>query len=400
MKPVDKFGQPIYSKTYEKMLNFGHLLDEHGYMESTRKPNLFYRHLEDGDKGIIYFADMRGTEEVAVWEDASPLFYWQFPNRTPEWKRRRLIKQELARLPFLRLSYYEECDSDGLMYNNEDGYCRVCGKDFQSNGQFCSSNCALESKKLELRHDIVTATQCCVCHRFLIEDKKAYEAILSLLPDEKDHIVYSSPVKHHVNYAENRTIDVCASCHIRIHRADDYKDFKPNDKPQPVNKERSCRCCRSMFIPSTGGQRYCSSKCKTKAYVTKHPRTSAHRSHRYDGIPWWMRTRKSTDDDRRYVTEWNKRHLRMPTDLIPCRPVAQEDACMTQPNIQIVKVELVTCKNCGSGNVIKKGSYKGVPRYFCHNCERKFKGDDAVFHGKVDAEMGGTRVVRRVRRLL
>jgi putative transposase len=42
----------------------------------------------------------------------------------------------------------------------------------------------------------------------------------------------------------------------------------------------------------------------------------------------------------------------------------------------------IKCKNCGSEHVIKFGSYKGVPRYYCKDCKRKFKADDTAFHTK------------------
>lgn len=48
--------------------------------------------------------------------------------------------------------------------------------------------------------------------------------------------------------------------------------------------------------------------------------------------------------------------------------------------------EQIVCKNCGSTAVSKYGSYKGVPRYWCKSCKRKFKGDDALFHMKVSGE--------------
>lgn len=31
-----------------------------------------------------------------------------------------------------------------------------------------------------------------------------------------------------------------------------------------------------------------------------------------------------------------------------------------------------TCKHCGSQTVVRYGSYKGNPRYYCKNCKRKF----------------------------
>ena len=36
------------------------------------------------------------------------------------------------------------------------------------------------------------------------------------------------------------------------------------------------------------------------------------------------------------------------------------------------------CKYCQSENVIKYGSYKGVQRYYCKDCKRKFSNPDAI----------------------
>ncbi len=38
----------------------------------------------------------------------------------------------------------------------------------------------------------------------------------------------------------------------------------------------------------------------------------------------------------------------------------------------------MNCKHCQSEHVIKWGSYNGVPRYYCNDCHRKFKGDSAL----------------------
>jgi putative transposase len=46
----------------------------------------------------------------------------------------------------------------------------------------------------------------------------------------------------------------------------------------------------------------------------------------------------------------------------------------------------ITCKYCGSEDVIKYGAYKGVQRYWCKACKRKFKGDTSPFHMKVSPE--------------
>lgn len=45
----------------------------------------------------------------------------------------------------------------------------------------------------------------------------------------------------------------------------------------------------------------------------------------------------------------------------------------------------VHCKLCDSTATIKFGTYKSVQRYYCKSCKRKFKGDDATFHMKTDA---------------
>jgi len=38
----------------------------------------------------------------------------------------------------------------------------------------------------------------------------------------------------------------------------------------------------------------------------------------------------------------------------------------------------VRCKNCDSPNVVKFGSYNGVPRYWCNDCKRKFIDADTL----------------------
>jgi len=46
----------------------------------------------------------------------------------------------------------------------------------------------------------------------------------------------------------------------------------------------------------------------------------------------------------------------------------------------------ITCKYCNSDAVVKRGTYKGTQLYWCKVCQRKFKGDDTLFHMKVKAE--------------
>jgi hypothetical protein len=53
-----------------------------------------------------------------------------------------------------------------------------------------------------------------------------------------------------------------------------------------------------------------------------------------------------------------------------------------------IKIENpIVCKYCGSEGVQKYGTYKGVQRYFCKVCKRKFKNDDTTFHMKTDTNL-------------
>ncbi len=46
----------------------------------------------------------------------------------------------------------------------------------------------------------------------------------------------------------------------------------------------------------------------------------------------------------------------------------------------------VTCKYCQSQNTRKFGTYKGVQRYFCNSCNRKFIANDNLFQMKTPAK--------------
>jgi transposase-like protein len=58
--------------------------------------------------------------------------------------------------------------------------------------------------------------------------------------------------------------------------------------------------------------------------------------------------------------------------------------------VKVYTEETITCKHCGSEAVVKFGTYKGVPRYFCKSCRRKFKRDDKQFKMKTATEQVAT----------
>ncbi|MBI5000515.1 MAG: hypothetical protein HZB92_03170 [Euryarchaeota archaeon] len=149
MEQQDKFGRPIHDDVFRKLVHYGWALENCGYVEHGGKPNLFVLKIGEG----AFYADMRGTKEVPIWTDPLPLLYWRFDEHTPEWKQRRLVKQERKRLADAgcptRLSFHEMSPPDGLMVKEDDGYCAACGKDFQDKGRFCSDECREKSDQTE-----------------------------------------------------------------------------------------------------------------------------------------------------------------------------------------------------------------------------------------------------------
>ena len=47
----------------------------------------------------------------------------------------------------------------------------------------------------------------------------------------------------------------------------------------------------------------------------------------------------------------------------------------------------MTCKNCGSTDVVRFGTYKDTQLWWCKGCERNFKQDDSLFHSKVSGDI-------------
>jgi len=197
-----QFGSNIYPETREKLLACARVLESHGYFESKRKPNLFYK--TDQEEGIVYFADMRGTDMVPIWSEPYPLFYVKFTKELPRWKRNRLAGKEFRELAICRESY--DLDLDEYNTQGDDGFCVVCGKDFQDDGSCCSPEC-------KEAWGSMWQPYCRVCGKKLKDDEI---------------------IEHHLSYGENKTITVCRSCHLKIHRGSKLPKLRPVD-----NKKRT-----------------------------------------------------------------------------------------------------------------------------------------------------------------
>lgn len=84
----------IYWKTFTQMKRIGDVLLTLGYREAVKKPNLFY--FRAGP--VSFFADMRGTEIVPIWEDTRPLFWWRFQRPLPLRARQIMVYIQWRRL--------------------------------------------------------------------------------------------------------------------------------------------------------------------------------------------------------------------------------------------------------------------------------------------------------------
>ena len=99
MRPVTKDGKTIGLVLFEKLLGYGKVLSQHGYIESAMKPNLFGCHYQT----VSFYADMRGTREVPLWVDDRPLFYWYWHQPLSIEVRQKTVLVEWVRLGHMPL---------------------------------------------------------------------------------------------------------------------------------------------------------------------------------------------------------------------------------------------------------------------------------------------------------
>ena len=234
MIPEDRFGRTIYPKLFRILQENGRILAALGYVESQRKPNLFLYKIPEG----VLFANMRGTPEVAMWDDQRPLSHWKFVDKVAMWKRRRLIKAELERLwkahcpgrLFFYLYATPEFENTGSdlrdeeqgIYSWPDGFCSVCGKDFRDEGDFCSADCKLKYE----RSLIVVCTVCGAEERFWDEPEPPGPMDELCAVCNKQQCAHNS-IEHHISYFPEDIISVHRGCHLRIHRTDNFPELKP-----------------------------------------------------------------------------------------------------------------------------------------------------------------------------
>lgn len=97
----DKFGRAIYPKVFSTLQKIGRQLEQLGYYESRKKPNLFYRPHKNAKFSVVFFADMRGTDVIPIWEAPRPMFYWNFEPKQHSYPielRQRVVCMEWQRM--------------------------------------------------------------------------------------------------------------------------------------------------------------------------------------------------------------------------------------------------------------------------------------------------------------
>ncbi len=255
MDSHDKFNREIPAPVYQKLLAIGKNLERRGFKESSKKPNLFYRNSGDG----VVFADMRGTEDVPIWENPVPLIYF---GKEELWRRTRLresIIKELSteQIPY-RFSFYSGSASFELVESGDvyeldtihreafadnlfrlfwgvfddppDGYCKTCGGDFQKDLYFCSKKCENEGAIDAFLRSVDMAPSCQICN--IKELALPYPEFNEYLSNNSIRYV-KRLLTHHISYpvegSAERTIRVCPKCHSRIHNSEEpaLKDLKP-----------------------------------------------------------------------------------------------------------------------------------------------------------------------------
>jgi len=296
-------------------------LEENGYKESKKNPNLFYRFV---GAGFIY-ADMRGTEEVPIWEDPVPLIYFRFDGNIPLWKQVRIKEEQISKLkevkcPY-RFSFYEFKDETNILHKLErtdehfasfyefydevfpNGYCMKCGKDIQKNSYHCSDECKeQELKRMAACRINASRSSCEICKRKITPWAKEIKNVLGIdLPDKE--------IEHHTSYDPEVTIVVCNSCHAKIHLSEDpsYIQYRPMDeRPKPKRKFHlvECSACTGNAKVEVSENEGICHQCKKKGRTSRDKERD-----REDALK--EKQRKKIGDRIMNMYEWNRKWGRL-----------------------------------------------------------------------------------------
>ena len=275
MKAVDKFGRKISEKTFKEIEKIGEKLSEIGYVESFGKPNLF--RLSDGK--ITFFADLRGTRVVPIWENSRPLIYWHVNDKGAR-DDEQLIELLLEHCEKLysqgvawcfsfpetdepggyiydhfglirKLSQIKFNDSEFIFgvevsepYDNPTKRCYFCRKLLaSSNSFFCSDKHARQLYSRLMHERAIGLSDKIVRSCFICGQKETFTTNLDgrlsfqefeREPVESLAIFTSGDIEmHHISRIPDRVIPLCSECHHKVHT----ELLRPDLKPEMTRRE-------------------------------------------------------------------------------------------------------------------------------------------------------------------
>ncbi len=234
----NKDERPIYSdKIWHQIIETGKKLEKLGYKESYNKPNLFYKYIrkssekdELGNKQGIFFADLRGTDIVPIWDEPKPITYSKdlpFEKYIVEF----ILLIRAGCSP--RLTFFQSMEPSGWafgLYEMPSGYCKRCGSDiiYSVKWDILEEDINdLFSKGIDPNIEI---NYCNIC-REIEYAKREYR--LKYLSNSKFCElcgIKEAELDHHITYNPSKIIRLCRSCHGKLHK----KDFT-----NPIWKEKN-----------------------------------------------------------------------------------------------------------------------------------------------------------------
>jgi len=267
---VDRFGRFV-SPTVARRINWiSKELENIGFRESKKKPNLYYLRIHRDDKvgDVTIFADMRGSEIVPIFEETCPLIWSSFDR---EYRLESLKRDEFDSFVLHdEEMIWSEWNGYGTSPQDTDEYFShlmmhilnlkgipsrmtydvfsVSSKNWE---EYFGTLADKEATAMREYNDYFGKfmkevaeyspknlwTRCRICEIDGISKYSSPESVLEWYENE------AKLEMHHVSYEPEIVIPVCKKCHVKIHHSDDYEHLKPeksrkewlNSKSEPIN---------------------------------------------------------------------------------------------------------------------------------------------------------------------
>lgn len=245
MKRENIDGKPIFKdKIWNQMCFVGNKLINLGYIESGKKPNLFYKQIncKNNKQGLI-FGDIRGAKQLPIWEDPRPSLYFQDLTYG-------LFVKELIFLKRNKCPIKTFPKSNWLFFNTiPNGYCRNCKVDILDRIDW--------EELLSWHEEMVPRVElhyCENCKKKEYDEKRKKDQerkrreklkIICRLCGKVDNNI----IKHHITYDPPEIIKVCRPCHGFIHACTFPNGLWEQKIPAKKEKEvQFCNICNDFHV--------------------------------------------------------------------------------------------------------------------------------------------------------